>query len=112
MTESFPSTPRASTGVRLCALAIGLLGIVVATRTTITSAAWVGRTFPGFLLIPSRVVPSIGLANWSGSTVADLYQSQVVAVDGRAVSSPEEVYDAVAATAPGTIVRYELSKDG
>jgi signal transduction histidine kinase len=112
MTESFPSTLRASTGVRLCAVAIGLLGIVVATRTTLTSAAWVGRTFPGFLVLPSRIVPSIGLANWSGSTVADVYQSQVIAVEGRPVASPDEVYEAVATTAPGTIVRYELAKNG
>jgi signal transduction histidine kinase len=112
MTESFPSTPRAPTRVRLCAVAIGLLGIVVATRTTLTSTAWVGRTFPGFLLLPNRVVPSIGLANWSGSTVADLYQSQVVAVDGEPVSSAEEAYEQAAARRPGTIVRYLLRKGG
>jgi hypothetical protein len=29
-----------------------------------------------------------------------------------AVSTPQEVYDVAAATEPGTIVRYELSKDG
>jgi hypothetical protein len=32
MTESFPTTLRASTGVRLCAVAIGLVGVLVATR--------------------------------------------------------------------------------
>ena len=112
MTESFPSTLRASTGVRVCAVVIGLIGVLAATRVTLTSAAWVGRTFPGFLLIPSRVVPSIGLAHWSGSTVDGLYQSKVVAVDGKPASTPEEVYDVAAATEPGTIIRYELSKDG
>jgi signal transduction histidine kinase len=112
MTESFPSTPRAPRSVRLCAVAIGLVGIILATHTTITSAAWVGRTFPGFLLIPNRVVPSIGLANWTGSTVADLYQSQVVAVDGASVASSDEAYERVAAKAPGVPVRYLLKKAG
>jgi signal transduction histidine kinase len=112
MTESFPTTPRAPTSVRLCAVAIGLVGIVLATQTTLTSAAWVGRTFPGFLLIPNRVVPSIGLANWTGSTVADLYQSQVVAVDGEPVATSDEVYARVAAQAPGVPVQYRLRKAG
>ena len=112
MTESFPTTLRASTGVRLCAVAIGLVGVLAATRVTLTSAEWVGRTFPGFLLIPSRVVPSIGLVHWSGSTIDGLYQSKVVAVNGQAVSTPQEVYDVAAATEPGTVVRYELAKDG
>jgi signal transduction histidine kinase len=108
MTESFPSAPRAPTSVRLCAVAIGLVGIVLATRTTLTSTAWIGRTFPGFLLMSNRVVPSIGLANWSGSTVADLYQSQIVAMDGRPIASATEVYDAVAARPPGVNVRYSF----
>src|SRR5262249_3575442 len=112
MTESFPSTPRAPTWVRLCAVAIGLLGIVVATRTTLTSAAWIGRTFPGFLLLPNRVVPSIGLANWTGSTTTDLYQSQVVAVDGVPVATPDEAYARAAAIPPGTLVHYRLEKGG
>jgi signal transduction histidine kinase len=112
MTESFPSTPRAPTSVRLCAVAIGLVGIVLATRTTLTSTAWIGRTFPGFLLLPNRVVPSIGLANWSGSTVADLYQSQVVAIDGAPVISAAEAYGKIAAKPPDTVVRYQLRKEG
>src|SRR5438093_90551 len=110
MTETFPSTPRASTTVRLCAVAIGLAGVVLATRTTLTSSAWVGRTFPGFLLLVNRVVPSIGLANWSASTVTDLYQSQVVTVNGAPVTSTQEVYGAVAALPAGTPTRYRLRK--
>ena len=112
MTESFPSTPRAPTSVRWCAVAIGLVGVVLATRTTLTSAAWVGRTFPGFLLVANRVVPSIGLANWSGSGVDGLYQSQVIEVDGRAVLSAEAAYALVAAMPPGVAVRYRIRKGG
>src|SRR5207245_3601170 len=112
MAENFPSTPRASTTVRLCAVVIGLAGVVLATRTTLTSSAWVGRTFPGFLLLVNRVVPSIGLAHWSGSTEAGLYQSQVVAVNGVPVASAQQVYSAVAASPPATPVSYRLQKRG
>ncbi|TMB18624.1 MAG: GAF domain-containing protein [Deltaproteobacteria bacterium] len=112
MAETFPSTPRATTTVRLCAVAIGLAGVVLATRTTLTSSAWVGRTFPGFLLLVNRVVPSIGLAGWSGSTVDDLYQSQVVAVNGERMTSARQVYAAVGASPPGTPIRYRLRTRG
>ena len=112
MPESFLTTPRASAAVRLGAIAIGLAAIVLATRTTITSSAWVGRVFPGFVLLDNRVIASVGLANWSGTSVPGLYQSQVVAVDGVAVGSAAEAYARVAALPPGTPVRYRLARRG
>ena len=112
MPETFPSTPRTPTTIRLCAVAIGLAGVALATRTTLTSSAWVGRTFPGFLLLVNRVVPSIGLAHWSGSVVADLYQSQVVALNGESALSADQVYATVAAMPPGSPIRYRLRKRG
>jgi signal transduction histidine kinase len=108
MPETFPTTPRASRAVRLGAIAIGLLAVALATRTTLTSAAWVGRVFPGFFLLDNRVVASVGLANWPGATVPGLYQSQVVVVDGRPVTRTPDVYAYVASLPPGTPVRYRL----
>jgi len=106
MPEDFPTTPRAPAAVRLGAIAIGLVAVVLATRCTITSAAWVGRVFPGFLLLDNRVVASASLAGWSGSR--DLYQQEVVAIDGQPVSSTPEAYARVAALPEGTPIRYRL----
>ena len=39
-----------------------VLGLVLALLAT--SAAWIGRTFPGFLVLENRVVASAGLAHW------------------------------------------------
>src|SRR5436190_19237154 len=111
MPESFLTTPRASTA-RLGAVAIGLAGIVLATRTTITSLAWIGRVFPGFVLLDNRVVASVGVAHWPGTAVPGLYQSEVVAVDGEEVASTPEIYARVAARRPGTPVRYRLRHAG
>jgi signal transduction histidine kinase len=108
MPETFPTTPRASRAVRLGAVAIGLLAVGLATRTTLTSAAWVGRVFPGFFLLDNRVVASVGLAHWPGATVPGLYQSQVVAVDDRPVTRAADVYTYVASLPPGTPLRYRL----
>jgi len=110
MPETFPDTPRASSGVRLGALVIGLAAVVLATRTTITSSAWIGRTFPGFMILDNRVVASISLASWSGTSVPGLYQSQVVAVDGVPVASTAEAYARVASRPAGSPVRYRLRR--
>src|SRR5438128_2937805 len=112
MPETFLPTPRESTAVRLGAIAIGLAAIVLATRTTITSSAWVGRVFPGFVLLDNRVIASVGLAKWSGTSVPGLYQSQVIAVNGTRVASAAEVYARVGALPPGTRVRYLLVRRG
>ena len=112
MPATFPTTPRAPKAVRLGAIAIGLAVIALATRTTVTSSAWVGQVFPGFVLLDNRVIASVGLAHWSGTGVSGLYQSEVVAVDGDVLASTAEIYARVAARPPGTPVRYRLRRDG
>src|SRR5262245_9841313 len=109
MADAFPSTPRASNAVRAGAIAMGLATVLLATRTSITSSAWVGREFPGFMLLDNRVIASVGLAPWSRP---DLYQSEVVAVNGERVRSASQVYDYVASRPVGTPVRYQLRRDG
>jgi len=98
--------------VRVGALVIALIGVALAVRTTTTSAQWVGRTFPGFVLLDNRVVASVGLAYWSGSAVPGLYQSELLTVNGRSVRSTREAYAMVAALPPGTPVQYGVQQDG
>jgi len=110
--EAFPTTPRVPAWVRLCAMAIGLAGVLLATTTTVTSARWIGRVFPGFLLMDNGVIVSIGLPHWSGASVPDLFQSELVRVNGRPLRSVQEAYATVAALPPDTAVRYEVRKYG
>lgn len=102
----FPETPRATRAVQVGALALGIAVLSLATVTTLSSIEWVGRPFPGFLLLPNRVVASIGLAGWPGGP--ELYQREVVAVDGKPVATTTEAYDAIASCVPGTPVRWRL----
>src|SRR5207253_3194226 len=83
--------------------------IVLATRTTITSSAWVGRVFPGFVLLDNCVVASVGLANWPGTSVPGLYQSQVIAVNGVAVGSAADAYAGGGAVAAGAPARSRFA---
>jgi signal transduction histidine kinase len=112
MPETFPTTPRAPRPVRLGAVAIGLAAIVLATTTTITSLTWIDRVFPGFMLLDNRVIASVGLADWTGTAIPDLFQSEVIAVDGRPVRSTDDVYAYVESRPVGTEVRYRLERGG
>jgi signal transduction histidine kinase len=110
MAETFPPTPRARTLVRLAAIAIGLAAVALACRVTITSSAWLGRNFPGFMVLDNGVVASVGAPEWSTVGGPDLYQSQVVAVDGRPVRSTRKLYAYVESLPTGTPVRYQLRR--
>src|SRR5262249_37186171 len=112
MPAAFPTAPRAPFAVRIAAIGITAVAVALATRTTITSWRWTGQSFPGFMVLANRVVPSIALANWSGSAVPNLFQSEVIAVDGRPTDSPSDVYSSVAGHRPGTVVRYRLRRNG
>src|SRR5439155_24121040 len=51
-------------------------------------------------------------AHWTGTRYPSLYQSDVVAVDGRSVRSAAEVYARVRELPPGTPVGYLLRRSG
>jgi signal transduction histidine kinase len=112
MADAFPTTPRPSGAARAGAIAMGLATLLLAIRVTITSSAWVGSPFPGFMVLDNRVIASVGLAGWPGGQIPGLYQSQIVSVNGRAVTSAAEIRAAVAALPVGTPVRYGLLRDG
>jgi signal transduction histidine kinase len=97
---------------RLLAATIGLLAAALLAIVVHNSRVWVDRTFPGFFLMANRVVASVSLPDWFDVAPAQLFQHEVIAVDGRAVSSSAEVYDYVGGLAPGTRVTYLLRGRG
>jgi signal transduction histidine kinase len=104
------TTPPTPTSVRVLAVVIAVAGVAVAARATLTSTAWVGRVFPGFVMLDNRVIASVGLAHWTGTAVPDLYQNEVLAVGDRAIGSTPEAYAAVATYEPGRPVTYRLRR--
>ena len=94
-----------------------LLGLasIIATLTTIGTMewwSWEGRPFPGFFVMESGVVPTVGLYHWTGLVHGVPFHSRVVTVDGRAVVSNGDVYNYVDGLPDGTPVTYTLEKDG
>jgi hypothetical protein len=85
-----------------------LVGIVATVSIGANARGWIGRPFPGFFVLANRVIPSVGLANWSGTRDGAVHQRVVVAIDGVPVASAREVYHRVAAQPPGRAFTYAL----
>src|SRR5438034_163490 len=93
-------------GTSAVLLAIGALALV-------HSLGWRGARFPGFFVMPNRVVPSAALPGWSG--VADgrpLYQNILLAVDDVPIAAAEDGYRRAAAHAAGEPAAYLFARAG
>jgi signal transduction histidine kinase len=94
--------------VTLATLIGGLFVVVV-----VNSLHWIGRPFPGFLVMENRVIASAALGEWLDVDRAHLFQHQVIAVDGQPAADAAGIYAAVRARPAGTQFTYLLrSVDG
>jgi signal transduction histidine kinase len=85
--------------------------LALALVCTINSLHWIGTTFPGFFIMSNRVIASVTLPRWP-ATGHDVFQHQVIAVNGLPVISAGEVYAIISRAPAGTPFEYQLSKDG
>jgi signal transduction histidine kinase len=93
---------------RRAAAALALASALLLFTVVDNSTAWIGRTFPGFLVMGNRVVASIALPGWLTVDTSQVFQHQVVAVDGLDTPSAAAVYEYVHRLRPGTPVRYTM----
>src|SRR5881396_1666600 len=107
-------TPRATRRVRgatVLPLAVSLAILAIGCVAGVRSLGWRGAPFPGFFLLPNRVVPSAGLPGWSG--VAEgrpPFQEVLLAVDGTPVVSGADGYRRAAAHQAGEPVEYLFAR--
>jgi hypothetical protein len=95
---------------RTALVAAALMALAVTTIVGMAAGEWVGRTFPGFFLLSNRVVPSIGRETWSAVRDGALYQSTVIAIDGKTVLGNADAYRAVASRGPGAAIAYTFRR--
>src|SRR6185295_3000576 len=87
--------------------------LAIAGLALADSSAWRGARFPGFFVMPNRVVPSIGLPGWNGLDEGrPLYQQVVLAVDGSKTAEADDVYRLAARHRPGDEVEFTFARDG
>ncbi len=90
-------------------LATSVLLLLLTLACTISSLSWIGRTFPGFLVLRNGVVASAGLSGWSGLQAGSIFQRQVQAVNDQPTRGGNEVYKAVASLPAGSRISYKLA---
>jgi len=109
MTTNDAPRPARRRLLRLVSAGVLALGML----TLLGSLAWRGARFPGFLVMPNRVVPSAGLPSWSGvSEGSPPYQEVLLAVDDAQVTSAADAYRRAAAHQVGETARYTFVRDG
>ena len=92
-------------------LSAGLL--VLGCLTYTESLDWRGARFGGFFLMPNMVVPSVGLADWSGAREGrPVYQHALTAIDGVPVSTTAEAYARSRAHHTGDAVAFTFAYQG
>src|SRR5207249_5486167 len=98
---------------RLLARGTSAVLLVIGALALVHSLGWRGARFPGFFVMPNRVVPSAALPGWSG--VADgrpLYQNILLAVDDVPIAAAEDGYRRAAAHAAGEPAAYLFARAG
>jgi signal transduction histidine kinase len=83
------------------ALAVALVAVC-----TVNSLRWIDRPFPGFLLWDNLLVPAVSDTDWTGHEAGVPWLSRLATVNGRPVTSAEEVYRIAERLPLGTEVEY------
>jgi hypothetical protein len=91
----------------LAAAAVMAIGVTIVVGLG-SSSRWLGRTFPGFFVLPNRVIASIGLMGWSATADGVVYQRTVLYVNGQPVRTSSDVYGSVAGRVEGAPIAYAL----
>lgn len=85
----------------IAALVVGLISLLGASQ-------WSGTVFPGFLLLDNGVVASAGLAHWPATHDGEIFQKELVAINGVAIQSVGQVRSDIAEMAAGIPVEYSF----
>jgi hypothetical protein len=87
--------------------------LTLGALAVLESLQWRGARFPGFFLMPNRVVPSVALPRWSGvGEGRPLYQQVLLAVDDVPVGTAAEGYLRAAERREGDTVRCLFADEG
>jgi diguanylate cyclase (GGDEF)-like protein len=89
-----------------------LLVLVAGVAGTLGAVAWIDKPFPGFLVLENRVVASAGLSRWPATEGGDIYQHQIVAVNGDPLASVQALWSRVREVPVGTPLVYRFERAG
>ncbi len=85
--------------------------VFISIYSLIQAERWIKIPFPGFLLYRNLTVAEISLYNWTGYKAGLKYYDRILALEGKRVSSADEVYSIVASKPIGALVNYTVSRN-
>jgi signal transduction histidine kinase len=88
-------------------LTAGVAAAIIVT-CAFNSLLWINRPFPGFFVWSNLWVPAVSGPDWTASGTAALYESRLVAVDGKPVAEADDVYRAVRREQVGAGIDYTV----
>lgn len=94
--------PRSSSWVLVALLAV----FAVFVPCTINGLDWIGRPFPGFLVLQNGIVVSMGRSDWARLGSRRTQWTRLLAVDGQPVSSGRELHQVLERADPDEPLAY------
>jgi diguanylate cyclase (GGDEF)-like protein len=91
---------------------VAALVLLTGVAGTLGAVGWIDEPFPGFLVLDNRVVASAGLSRWPVTEGGEIYQHEVISVDGAPLESAQAVWSYVRELPIGTPVVYRFERAG
>ncbi|HZX13978.1 MAG TPA: ATP-binding protein [Thermodesulfobacteriota bacterium] len=96
---------------KIIALIIVIFSAFISIYSLIQAVKWIERPFPGFLLYRNLIVAEVSLSHWTGHKGDLKSYDKIVDLEGRRISSADEVYSIVTNEPIGTPINYTISRD-
>lgn len=91
---------------------LGAFFLSICALSIASSRSWINRPFPGFLVMKNNYVSVLWLPDWEGFKRGVKFGDIVTAVDGKRVSSGDDLNRVVASAVPGTPLTYTIQRGG
>ncbi len=102
---------RAPVGVQLTFVLAVLLACSLFLITLFSTAGWIDKPFPGFLLNKRMVPSNIGCYDWTGTKAGLKTPDKVLEINGVSVNSPKELNEHVRNLGGGVPVNYTIARE-
>jgi len=100
---------RARYAVVIC---LSCFALYHAAHGIITGTDWIGRKFPGVVVLGNNLVPTVWLPGWEGFERGIRFGDVIRSADGHRLQDGDELYAYAASLGEGTPVRYEVDRRG
>lgn len=89
-----------------------IIFLIIAINDLTRAIGWIGKPFPGFLIYKNSLVCEVSLSNWTGNESGLIKSNDLVLGIDDTRLSPEEIYNFVATKPSGTLIRYNVFRNG